>query len=231
MDMRKFFIAIFTLTLSTSICHAQKERKYIRESYNHYQKQEYEQAQEASAKAMMEAPDSYEANYDYANSLFKQEKIDEALEGFEHLAANETDKDRLSQLYHNIGNCHYLKKEFDKSIDAYKQALRANPADNETRYNLVAAKKMMQNQQNQQNQQDKQDKQQNQDQQQQQQQQQEQQQQQQDQQQQQQQQQQSEMSREEAQRLLNAVQADENQLQEERKKAKAAKSGAIEKNW
>lgn len=230
--MRYILVFITALLISAS-ANAQKERKYIRDSYNQYTDGKYEDAQESSVRALAEAPNSYEANYNYACSLFKQEKVDEALEKLNQMAQNETDKEHISQLYHNIGNCHYVKGEFDKSIDAYKKSLRANPDGEEgfrTRYNLVAAQKMLQQDQNQDQNQNK-DQQQQQQQQQQQEQQQQQQDQQQDQQQQQQQQQQNEMSKDDAQRILDALQQDENKLQEERKKIKAPANRNIEKNW
>lgn len=209
---------IFKVLMLSALCatvaiqaSAQKERKYIRESYKMYNDSNYAGAQEASIKALAEAPQSFEAAYNYADALFKQEKVDEAQEQFEKLAAQETDKARLSKLYHNIGNCHYVKKEFDESIDAYKKSLRADPTSNETRYNLVAAQKMK----------DKKDQDKNNQQQQ-------QQQQQQEQQQQQQQQQQQEMDQQEAQRLLDAVQQDEKQ---ERKPIRESERRRIEKNW
>lgn len=221
---------IFALSLlaifSSISAIAQKERSFIRDSYKMYNDSDYAGAQEASVKALAEAPNSFEANYNYADALYKQEKVDEALEQYEKLAENETDKAKLGKLYHNIGNCHYVKKEYDKSIDAYKKSLRADPSNNATRYNLVAAQKMNDKKD------DNQDKNQDQQQQQQQQEQQEQKdQKQQDQQQNQQQQQQQQMDKEEAQRLLDAVQQDENQLQEDRKKLKEASPRHIDKNW
>ncbi len=229
--MKKLLLLVaISLFLIPQVSNAQKERKLIRDSYKMYNDSNYAGAQEASVKAMVEAPNSYEANFNYADALFKQQKVDEALEQFEKLAANESDKARLSELYHNIGNCHYVKNEYDKSIDAYKKSLRANPANNATRYNLVAAQKMKdkkddnQDKQNQQQQQQDQQQQQQQNQQ-------NQQDQQQQQQQQQNQQQQQQMDREEAQRLLDAVQQDENELQEKRKQMKEAQPRRIEKNW
>ena len=42
-------------------------------------------------------------------------------------------------------------KEYAKSVEAYKQSLRLNPKDDETRYNLALAQKLLHDQQNQQN--------------------------------------------------------------------------------
>ena len=214
------------------VASAQQERKYIRDSYKLYHDSLYEQAQDAAVKAMALTPNSYEANYNYANALFQQEKYDEALEKYNQLASGETDKQKLSELYHNIGDCHFAKKEYEPAIDAFKKSLRNNPSDDQTRYNLIATKKLLDDQKNNQNNQNNQDNKQNQDQQQQQQQEQQQQQDQQNQQdQQQQQQQEQKMNRDEAERLLNAIQNDENKLQEERKKMQEMQKRKIEKNW
>lgn len=230
MKLRIALTLAVLLTFAVSTLYAQNERQYIRDSYKQYNDSDYAAAQESSAKAMVEAPNSYEANYNYANSLFKQQKVDEAIEKYEQMAASETDKQHLAELYHNLGDCHYMKGEFDKSVDYFKKSLRADPTNDNTRYNLVAAKKMLdnpppdQNQQQQQQQQEQQEEKQEKQQEQ-------QPQDQQDQQQNQGQQEQQEMSREEAERLLEAVQSDEDQLQEERKKMKAVTNKKIEKNW
>lgn len=213
------------------VANAQQERKYIRESYKLYNDSLFDQAQDAAVKAMAIAPDSYEANFNYAKSLSAQNKHDEALEKFQQLAANETDKSRLSELYHNIGNCNFEKKEYQKALDNYKNALKSNPADDASRINYLTTLKMLNKSNDNQNQQNQQQQQQQQQQQEQQQQEQQQQQQEQQQEQQQQQQQQQDMSREEAERILNAIQQDENKLQEERKKAQQGQKRHIEKNW
>ena len=95
--MKKFLLLVaISLFLIPQASNAQKERKLIRDSYKMYNDSNYVGAQEASVKAMAEAPNSYEANFNYADALFKQQKVDEALEQFEKLAANESDKARLS---------------------------------------------------------------------------------------------------------------------------------------
>lgn len=216
---------LIILMLFPLMANAQQERKYIRDSYKLYRDSIFDEAQEAAVKAMAVNPNSYEANYNYANALFQQQKYDEALEKYQQMAANETDQQRLAELYHNMGDCHFAKKELEKAIDNFKTSLKNNPADDQTRYNLVATKKMLNNQQQNQNQNQQQQQQQEQQQQEQ------QQQQQQEQQQQQQQQQQNDMSREDAERLLQAIQQDENKLQEERKKMPVGQKRKIEKNW
>lgn len=160
-------------------------------------------------------------------------------------AEYESDKNNLASIYHNSGLVYHLTDSLEMAAEAYKESLRNNPADHETRYNLaVVLHQLKQNQQNQQNQQNDQQQENKQDQQQQQQQQQNQQQNeqqqnkdqqqngQQEQQQAQAQPQEQEMSKENAERLLEAAMQDEKAVLEKvkREKNKASK-GKLEKNW
>jgi tetratricopeptide (TPR) repeat protein len=191
-------------------------------------------------------PRSTEGTYNLGNALFKQQKFPEAAEQYQLIAGRgdkmvETPegKARLAEVYHNVGNISMHNKEYAKSIEAYKQSLRLNPKDDETRYNLALAQKLLQDQQNQQQEQDQnqdqnQDKKEDQ--------QQDQQQQQQNQQQQdnnkqdktqQQQQQNEQMSKDNAQQMLDAFLQDEKDTQEKVKKAQAQQQQRrrTEKEW
>lgn len=236
---------------------AQQERKYIREGNDLFDKQDFEKAEVEYRKAADKKENSFEAAFNTADALYKQKKYEEALKQFSQLAAGEKDKQRLGELYHNIGNTLLAMEKTDESIEAYKESLRNNPTSEATKYNLEFARhKKQQDQQQQQNQdknqdqnqdqnqnqnqdqqdqknQDKQDQnkqdQQNQDKE----------QNQQDKQKQPQQPKEQEqpgkISKEAAQRLLEALQHDEKQVQEKVQKQKAqeqkAKRMKIDKNW
>jgi hypothetical protein len=192
--------------------------------------------------------------YNLGNALFCQaakseEKGNEALKQYATAAKLETDKSKLAQIYHNLGTLLYSAQQYPQSVEAYKESLRNNPHDHETRYNLAKAmymnKKQQQDQQDQQqenqdqeqNQEQQQQEQQQQEQQRQEQQKQEQQQQEQQQQQQQQEQQQSQqneeqISKENAEQILNALMQDEKELQEKQKKMMQQQQGkTLEKDW
>ena len=104
-----------------------------------------------------------EAPYNLGTTLYQENHIEEA---FGHLkeAANRSSQPDLShKAFHNIGNVYMQKEEYDNAIEAYKQALRNYPTDEETRYNLALAKKKKEEQQQEQDQdqQDQQDQQEN----------------------------------------------------------------------
>ena len=63
------------------------------------------------------------------------------------MAETEEGKARLANIFHNLGDISMQNKEYDKSVEAFKQSLRLNPADDETRYNLALAQKLLENQQ------------------------------------------------------------------------------------
>ena len=156
----------------------------------------------------------------------------------QYVAATKIEKDKkdLAQIYHNMGVIFQSQKDYGKAVEAYKQSLRNNPKDDETRYNLALAQKLLKDQQ--QNQDQNQDK--NQDQKQDQKddkkdqnknQQEQDKKDQQNQNQQQQQQNKDEMSKENAQQLLNAVMQDEKNVQDKVKKQLQIQGKKLDKDW
>lgn len=255
--MRITIIAL--LLFSSMMVFGQQERKYIRHGNRQYEKAvvdsltidttKYQDAEVNYRKALEKDPNNWNALYNIGNSLFKQGKYEDAARQFQAVVGmdNENKKD-LAMAYHNLGNSFLKTNKLQDAIDAYKNALRNNPTDMETKYNLAWAQDKLKDQQNQQQQnqdkqnqddQDKQDQQnkdkQKQDQQQQQNQQQQQQQNQQQKQQQQnqqQQQQKNQISKEDAMRILEALQNDEKQVQKKVQKQKVkAKKRVVEKDW
>lgn len=112
----------------------------------------YQKAEINYRKAMETTPNYDKANYNLGNSLYRQERYEEAGKSFESVANNKnSSKDLRSRAYHNYGNSLLKQEKYKESIDAYKNALKLNPKDMDTKYNLeYARKKMIQQQQQQQ---------------------------------------------------------------------------------
>ena len=234
---KKFYILSLLLMASTVQVFAQQktDRDYLRSGNKLYNDSLFIKAEVDYRKALEINPKSTDAMFNLANALLMQQKAKEAMEQYESVSKIEKDKDKLAQIYHNMGVILQSSKQLPQCIEAYKESLRNNPKDNETRYNLALAQKQLkdqqQNQQNQDQQQQQQQKQeeekqdQNKDQQ---------EQEQKDQQQQNQQQQQqnkNEMSKENAQQLLNAVMQDEKNVQDKVKKQLQIQGKKLEKDW
>ena len=256
-----FLFALFFSFGFLSKAQTMTENDHIRRGNRHYADSLFEQAEIEYRKALELNPQSVDAMYNLGNALFNQipqsqekaqEKGEEAMQQYATAAKLETDKKKLAQIYHNIGTLAYMAQQYPQSVAAYKEALRNQPNDNETRYNLAKAMHMLkqQDQQQQQNQDQQQEQQQEQKQEQQEQQQQNQQQEQQEQQQQEQQQQnqqqeqqeqeaqqqqaqqsEEEISKENAEQLLNAVMQDEKDIQEKVKKMQQQHGKTLDKDW
>ena len=222
-----------TLLLFTSMsAFAQKaERDYIRKGNRCFKDSIYIDAEINYRKALDVNPQSTIAMFNLGNTLLWQNKQQEAMEQFVSAAKIEKDKDKKGKIFHNIGVIFHSQKEYAKAIEAYKESLRNNPKDDETRYNLALAQKMLkdqqQNQKEEQNQSQQQQQQQNSDQN---------QKEQENQKQNQQQQSKAEekenqMSRENAEQLLRSVMQDEENTQDKVKKQQIIQGGRLEKDW
>ncbi|MBK5196541.1 MAG: tetratricopeptide repeat protein, partial [Proteiniphilum sp.] len=218
----KYFLFILMMALMPLSVSAQKDvRKNIRKGNKVYSEQKFSEATSFYENAVKENPSSKEANFNLGNTLYKQKEWDKSIEQYNHFISLEQENPQEAAAgWHNIGNAMLQKNELQKSMEAYKMALRLNPQDDETRYNLAAVQKMIQDEEDQQDQgegEEEQEKEQEQ--------QQDQQQQQQDQQDQEQRAEQpnqpEQMSRDNARQMLQAIEQDEQQTQEKVQQIKA----------
>ncbi|MBK6284857.1 MAG: hypothetical protein IPF54_21445 [Draconibacterium sp.] len=256
--MKRYIILIFIMAFSVLVF-GQNERKHVRsgnklffdavKDTTNIDSVKYVNAETEYRKALNKKPNDLQWNFNLADAIYKQKRFDEAAGKFGEIAEKMTTSEEKARALHNMGNSQLMNSKIDESIDSYKKALRQNPTDLDTKYNLAYAqllKKKQEEQQKNQDQnkdqnkdQDKQDqnKDQNKDQQ--------------DQnkdnqdkqnqdqnkdqqnQDQQQQQQQNKISKENAEQLLQVLQNDEKKIQDKVKKqqAAAAKRTRTEKEW
>lgn len=231
--LRKKNMMLGLMFVSVAVYGQKTERDYLRSGNKLYKDSTFVKAEVDYRKALELEPKSTDAMYNLGNALLMQQKAKEAMEQFEAASRVEKDKAKLAQIYHNMGVILQSSKQLPQCIEAYKQALRNNPKDDETRYNLALAQKQLKDQQQQQDQnqekdqkqdQKKDEQQQNKDQQ---------EQDKKDQQQNNQQQQQNEnqMSKENAEQLLKAAMQDEKNVQDKVKKAVQVQGRKLEKDW
>ncbi|MEG1586082.1 MAG: tetratricopeptide repeat protein [Bacteroidales bacterium] len=155
--MRK--ISLMMLAFISVSAFAQKaERQNIRKGNKQYDQEKYTEAEIDYRKSQEVNPNSPQAAFNLGNALYKQQKFEDAMKQYGVAAQNTTDKQVVSESLHNTGNVFMSTQDYAKAVEAYKQALRLNPGDNETRYNLALAQKLLQDQQDQQQQDKDQDK-------------------------------------------------------------------------
>ncbi|MBR2301444.1 MAG: tetratricopeptide repeat protein [Bacteroidaceae bacterium] len=228
------YIALALVLLSANNIYAQRSAKeFLRKGNKHYSDSIYDKAAVNYLKTI-ELDTAYNAiaNYNLGNALLFQNKAEDALKHYSNAVSKENDKSKLAEIYHNSGVIYQAAKDYAKAVEAYKQSLRNNPHDHNTRYNLALAMEQLKKQQQEQQQnKDQQEQKEEQKQEQQQQKQQEQEQQKEEQQRQQQQQQEQEMSKENAEQLLESAMQDEKDVQEKVKKLMQIKGRKLDKDW
>ncbi len=150
---------ISLLVLCSIQLSAQSVRSTVREGNKLYEQGRFADAGANYKQALESDKTLNESLFNLGDALYKQGKYEEAADQFRLLSVQkDVDKQTLAKTYHNIGNALLKKDKLDESVHAYKQALKMNPQDAETRYNLAYAQAKLQQEQQQQNKDQKNDK-------------------------------------------------------------------------
>ncbi|RPD40334.1 tetratricopeptide repeat protein [Chitinophaga barathri] len=123
--------------------------KLIRQGNAQYKKQQYADAEASYKKALERNNKSVEGNYNLGNSLYEQKRFDAARQQYSNTIKSATGKEVKADASYNIGNSFMEDKKWEESIKNYKTSLKANPHDEQARYNLAYAQAMLKKQQQQ----------------------------------------------------------------------------------
>ena len=132
---------------------AQVDKRDVRRGNRDFRKENFKEAELDYFRALVKDSLSFAANYNMANTLYRQENYDQALKHLEKIADMAADSPAAADYYYNLGNVAMAKEDYQKAVDAYKQSLLRNPADLEAKENYIYAKEKLKQQQDQQNQQ------------------------------------------------------------------------------
>lgn len=163
--MKNSTIILVIALMIPALLFSQSKRELLKEGNKLYNAKKYNDA-EINYRKAAEGDNDSKAMFNLGDALYKEGNYKEAAEKFANIATKKNVSDDVkAQALHNMGNSFLKSGMYDKSIDAYKNSLRLNPDDNDTRYNLEYARRMLQlqQQQKQNNQQNKQDNKDNQD--------------------------------------------------------------------
>ncbi|HMQ42856.1 MAG: tetratricopeptide repeat protein [Confluentibacter sp.] len=148
--MKYILVTLFTLIATVSFSQekdkeaqllAQKKaNNYVYEANSLMGNDDFVSAEMAYRKAISEQATSVAGIYNLGNSYIKNGSFDEALYRLDEAAKAATSKSEKHKAYHNIGNVLMKNKKCKEAVEAYKNALRNDPTDDETRYNLGLAK-------------------------------------------------------------------------------------------
>ena len=229
----KYLLLILFATLFCLPLWGQKQVRDLTRSGNKlYRSKEYSKAEIDYRKALEVNKSDRTTIFNLANVLYRTDRGEEAGKLYQSLAPHLSllSPTQAADLTHNAGNTAFRAKQLEQAIEFYKESLRRRPSDEDTRYNLALAQKLLEDQKKNggggQDQKQDQDKDQQKDQQQDQ-----QKDQQKDQQQQPQQPNQDQMSQETANRILQALQKDEKNTRQKLEQAQQQRGRSRRKNW
>ena len=123
------------------------ERSLVRRGNRAYDRGRYERSIERYSKALEAAPGNYEALYNLGNALASAERYDKAEETLRAAAADSLrSSDDRAEAFFNLGNVQLAQQKLQEALESYKNSLRMNPSDEEAKYNYVYVKRLLQNQ-------------------------------------------------------------------------------------
>ena len=151
--MRRIFILLVLALLAVDAAAQQyPERRQVRKGNRAYEKGNYQDAAGRYMRALGADPSSFEAQYNLGNALHRQEMYDQAAQVQQQAAADSlaAPVDR-AQAFYNLGNTQFRQQKYAEALESYKNSLRLNPDDPQAKFNYAYVKKLLddQNQQNQ----------------------------------------------------------------------------------
>ena len=138
-------VTLAMLLVGTAQVGAQTDRNLIRQGNRAFKSQKWAVAETQYRKAISKNQKNPQAIYNLGCALMAQQKDSMAIQQFTNAAQLETNRLRRAASCHNMGVIMQNHREYAQAIEYYKMALRCNPQDNETRYNLALCKKLLKN--------------------------------------------------------------------------------------
>jgi len=133
--MKNIFFILSLLMCVASF--AQNKKSLLRDGNELYIDSSYNEAEIQYRKSLEKDQDYFNASFNLADAVYKQERYQESSALFDALIDNTPTKNDLAKVYHNLGNSLVKEQKLDEAISAYKSALRINPEDKDTRHNLA----------------------------------------------------------------------------------------------
>lgn len=134
----KFLMFFFFIVVSGMI-YSQEWRDSLETARTLYKKKDYGKALKYYESAQKKAPEGVDLSDEIGQSAYKARQFELSEKIYQQNTSNKRSEKQKSENYHNLGNSKMQKEDYQGAIDAYKSALKNNPDDEETRYNLSQA--------------------------------------------------------------------------------------------
>ncbi|MBR7157502.1 MAG: VWA domain-containing protein, partial [Bacteroidales bacterium] len=154
---KNFFAVVMIMLLSGYQMYGQVDRKEVRRGNRVFEKENYKEAEVEYRKALIKDSVSVAANYNLGNTLYRMDDAVNAQKNYSAVVDSvgklplnidwkegrvENKNSAPADAYHNLGNSYLAQKMYSEAVQAYKESLKRNPADMDTKTNLAYAQKM-----------------------------------------------------------------------------------------
>ncbi len=133
------FICFF---VACSVAAAAQTNSLLEKGNKFYEQQKYDEAAKFYGDALKKDPNNTAGIFNMGNVMYQKKNFDNSRQLMGTVAKSAADKGKKSAAHYNIGNTYMTERKWDEAIDAYKNALRNNPADGDAKYNLAYAEAM-----------------------------------------------------------------------------------------
>jgi tetratricopeptide (TPR) repeat protein len=139
--MKKILVHI--VILISFVSKAQEKDKFLPQGNDNFSNKNYADAEANYRLSQAKFAKKSNASYNLGTAIYKQNQPAESKYQFEKAIKDAKSKAEKHQAFHNLGNAFMKEKDYTNAVETYKNALRNNPSDEETRYNYALAKKML----------------------------------------------------------------------------------------
>ena len=149
---RLLYIVLSVLTfLGTADAMAQVDKSDVRRGNRDFKKENWSEAEIDYRKAAVKDSLSVAANYNLANTLYRQGDYAQAMQTYQKVKEVAPISASSADYFFNLGDAAIQQKDWQQAVDAFAQSLIRRPDDLQAKENFIYAKKMLQNQQQNQN--------------------------------------------------------------------------------
>ena len=138
------------MCLSLQVAQAQVDKRDVRRGNRDFKKEDYREADIDYRKALVKDSTSVAANYNLANTLYRQGDMEQAKKVLDAVKESAPATEAAADYYFNLGDVAIAQQDWQGAVDAFEQSLLRNPGDLQAKENYIFAKKKLEDQQNQQ---------------------------------------------------------------------------------
>lgn len=150
MKIYRYILSVSLLCASVLCSMAQEDVRDVRRGNRDFKKENYREADIDYRKALVKDSTSVAANYNLANTLYRQGDMEQARKMLDRVKETAPATEAAADYYYNLGDVAIAQQDWQTAVDALEQSLLRNPGDLQAKENYIYARKKLQEQQNQQ---------------------------------------------------------------------------------